>query len=583
MEQNKFLIMNKSENSNTYRIFGLFIFPVCIILMSFFRINRGIDISDSTYSVTNYLFLDRLDSMWYYSTFYANLLGGLLIKLPFGKTLLGINFYSSLFKCALGLLAYYFSIYKVKLNYCISFILSFVSVSLCWCPSTILYNYMTYFLFYLGAFFLYKGLTEKKTGYLVIAGVILGSNVFVRLPNVAECALILCLWTDSFVRKEKFSDGFKKTLWCVLGYIFALLIGFLSIIFTRGISEYFNGIKELFAMTSEAPSYSTFAMIISVIRSYIEALKWCPYVIIAFALAYVITKLSDRINRYIKYILYFFIGLVLLAVLYKTGMFYRNFKTFESLYRLSAWVMMFAVFFDIYIVFSKKYDANDKLLATISVIIIAITPLGSNNSIYSNINNMFWILPVLARFLYKTAKDNTGVEGINCVIAVIAMIFCVNGIIFGFSYNFRDGLTNPLNSKVYNNERLTNVFTTEDNAVRLSELSEVFVNPDLANKKLLLYGNVSGLGFILNREVSISTAWPSLESFSLSKFSKDMNALSLEIDKIEALAPVVIIGTEEQDGIETGATAKQEILKDFLDKYNYKVIYNNDKLLVYSR
>ena len=51
-----------------------------------------------------------------------------------------------------------------------------IAISFCWCPSTILYNYLTYFLFLAGCICLFRGLIWERKGLLIAAGVCLGTE-----------------------------------------------------------------------------------------------------------------------------------------------------------------------------------------------------------------------------------------------------------------------------------------------------------------------------------------------------------------------------------------------------------------------
>ena len=86
-----------------------------------------------------------------------------------------------------------------------------IAIGFCWIPSGILYNYLSYFFFTLGAILLYQGLVEEKDGYLLAAGFSLGFNVFVRIPNLTQMALITGLWFYLWQKKQK-----KAYAGCVL-------------------------------------------------------------------------------------------------------------------------------------------------------------------------------------------------------------------------------------------------------------------------------------------------------------------------------------------------------------------------------
>ena len=110
-----------------------------------------------------------------------------------------------------------------------------------------------------------------------------------------------------------------------------------------------------------------------------------------------------------------------------------------------------------------------------------------------------------------------------------------------------------------------------------------FNEEGLAGRGLLLYGNVSGLGFYTGEIPVISTAWPSLDSFSTDKFAAEMSGLSNRIDSEGMTLPAVIVGQEELEGILSNpVNKKQSILKDYISKYNYTEIYSGEKFTVFA-
>ena len=61
------------------------VLPLLLVLFSLAGINQGADLTDTTYSLGNYLFFNELGGEWIYATFLANVLGHLLMLLTGGK------------------------------------------------------------------------------------------------------------------------------------------------------------------------------------------------------------------------------------------------------------------------------------------------------------------------------------------------------------------------------------------------------------------------------------------------------------------------------------------------------------------
>ena len=82
MEQKIFEKINIVRDKKVYGVITGILFPVVILLFCFAKVNQGVDITDSTYSLTNFLFADQMDVMWYVSTFFANLISDNWLIIP---------------------------------------------------------------------------------------------------------------------------------------------------------------------------------------------------------------------------------------------------------------------------------------------------------------------------------------------------------------------------------------------------------------------------------------------------------------------------------------------------------------------
>ncbi len=158
-------------------LFGI-ICPLFLALYPMRHINWGLDLWDTGYNYSNFQYMgtEHMDNMWLFSTYLATAVGSFLQKLPFAGTLVGMNFYTGLFVSALALTGYWFCIKKLHMPAWIAFLGEVAAVCLCWCPTALLYNYLTYVLFLAGCLFLYQGLSREKNGLLVAAGICLGTN-----------------------------------------------------------------------------------------------------------------------------------------------------------------------------------------------------------------------------------------------------------------------------------------------------------------------------------------------------------------------------------------------------------------------
>ncbi len=581
MEEKIYIGLNKIRDKKPYKIITGILFPAILVFISFFKVNKGLDITDSAYSCTNFLSLDRLDCMWYYSTFYANLIGGILTRLPYGNTLIGLNCYTSLFKLALALFAYFFFYKSVKIKKELSFFGVLVSLCLCWCPVTILYNYLTYFLFFLGTAFLYSGLMQQRKGYFLIAGFLLGSNFFVRLPNVVEAGLIAAVWGYSIFNKESFKECLNKTLHCIYGYLIAFILGAFLIACTRGFKAYFQGIKELFFMTDEAPGYSAPYMLWSIIEQYLQTFSFIEISIFMLLLCLLTFLVLPKRLTWLRYIVATFVTGGFVIFMYKKGLFTFDCTWFGPVYRIGILLFTVGIVWMAVVIIDKRNLISDRLLALMALLSLFITPIGSNNEIYANLNNLFFFLPVMLHLIVRFVNTNEYVRGIRLSVLLLTGVFSLLSIFFFFNYMFRDSVVPELDSYVENNEVCVGVKTAPDNAARLRTLTDFWRENNLSDGTVLLYGSVCGLGFYLNTPIAISTAWPSLGSFVTDKFETEINNLAGRISEKGEAAPSIIIDLGNYNELTgTEPTRKQEILKDFIEEFKYEIVYTNEVLVV---
>lgn len=317
------------------------LFIVILVFYPLRHINWGLDLWDTGYNYSNFQYMgtEHMDSMWLFSTYLSNAVGNLLMKLPSAGNLMGMNFYTGLIVSLLSVTGYFFCTRKLKMPGWIAFLGEMAAVSLCWCPTALLYNYLTY-VFFLGCvILLYQGLTEEKNICLVLAGVCLGANVLVRFSNLPETAMILAVWVyDAAVwyreKKDSVLQGGslwrrertgriimgenrrrgertgraicggslwrrlgQHTFWCFLGYGSALiaLLGYIHMRY--GFGNYVAGIQRLFAMTDTATDYKAGSMVMGMVNTYVENLYWVVRIGVILAAGILLFVLIDFLLR----------------------------------------------------------------------------------------------------------------------------------------------------------------------------------------------------------------------------------------------------------------------------------------------
>ncbi len=556
-----------------------YVFPVILLLYPLIGLNLGLDITDTTYGLSNYEFLGNIDPMWALSTFLSNVTGRLFMNLPFAGSMLGMSVYCSFVISLIALLPYYL-LQKWMPGWMI-FIGEFIAESLCWCPRVIMYNYLTYLFFTLGTLLLLIGIFEwqRQNLFLILAGVCFGMSVMARFPNVVEAAMILVLWFYAFITRGRFWETLKKTLICIGGYIAGLLIPFIGIVGLYGPGAYFEMIGSLFGMTEKASDYTAGGMLSSIIDAYFNTATDMFIMLPCIAAGIIMFMLLPDRYILVKKILYIAGLFIVVKFYFSRGVFTRNYHYYDSVFQAA---MMFVIIALILCIIGSTGVLNgskqEQTLAFAALMIILITPLGSNNYTFPVINNLFIAAPV-ALWLMRRLMQRVGHAQYHfawqAMISMVITVLIIQGIIFHFSFAFMDAVDGSKRDAYCRIPKTAGMKTTSDNAQTLDELYAALKDEGLLQDKVLLFGGVPGLSYILDMEPAIDTVWPDLDSYATSKFDDQLMRLGTSGD-----TPSVIMGKDLAEY--ANIDEKYDILIDYIVNHDYNKVFENDRFIVYS-
>ncbi len=551
------------------------VFPAVLLIYPLLLINQGIDITDTTYSLGYYRFMDEMDLTWVLATYLANVIGAFFMSLPMGDTLLGMNMYTGLLAAAIALIGYYGM--KKWMPAWTAFVGEVIALSLCWCPTTILYNYLTYFFFAAGSLLLCKGLLENKNRYFVSAGVCLGLNVMVRFPNLAEAALIVVVWYAGWQNKDAVAVTVKRTGLCLAGYLAGLGSILLVIILKYGAGAFTGMIAGLFGMTGEASDYTLAGMVWSTASAYLAGLKWMGYMLPCIGAGIVLFRIRKGQYEKLKKFLFCAGILVLLRFYWGRGMFSLRYYNEGCIFQ---WMMLFLILSLVccaagiggFVVEDRK---KGQALGMTALIILLITPLGSNNYTYQNMNNLFFLAPYtlwMCHGIWAKTKDNSIHFPWRAFVLVILVMTLVQGIGFGCNYVFRDGIYGEKrDAMVDNSPALKGMYTTGENAESLTGLIDFCKESGVGSEPVLLWGDAPGLSYILDVPSAIFTTWPEIPS-------NTYDALDLALMELD-WNPDIILHNEPGKGIVEGE--KTDLILDYIAKNHYICIFENSSYKIY--
>ena len=577
------------------------LFPVILILFPLLKVNQGIDLTDTAYSLGNYAFFGENTVLWTLLTFLSNVLGFFFTKLPFGGTMLGMKVYSSLLISAMALLGYRF--FRTKMPAVIAFLAELSAIGMCWCPSVILYNYMTYALLLTAVILLFRGLVRKHPGCLVAAGVVLGLNTLVRFPNNGlEVLLILTLWYYGYLKKKPLAEIAKETGLCIAGYAAGFVTVLAGMMLLYGTGTLGTMIEGIFGMAGSASDYTFGEMLGMITDAYLHGAGWMAYMVLCILPGIPFFAIQKECFPLLRKVVYCICIVFLFIVLGRWGMF--NFKYYQKEAALQ-WGVVFLILslgICVWMLFSRMHDCEWKLIAAMSLIVILITPLGSNNYVWPALNNLFFVAPITFWTIYRFARwgrpylDVTGkvpLFSVKAMTMAMVIAFLIQAVGIGCNYVFLDGEDGHKRDTTVEGSRiLRGMKTNAGNAGTLEELNTFMLenNTEYRNKKVILYGNIPGLSYYLHKAPAVYTSWADLDTNSYERLAEDLNTLNQTMT--EENRPLVIFSEEimaqvldlQENGMTGDGSVWEQKLKailDFLTENEYRKAFENEKYAVF--
>lgn len=574
------------------------IFPIILILYPLLKIRQGIEVSDTTYSLANFQYFASMDGTWIVATYLANVVGSLMMRLPFGGTLTGMYCYTALIQSVTA--AGVYAVLRRKIPAPLVFVGEWIALGLCWCPSTILYNYLTYLLMAAGVLLLYNGILKERQSYYIAAGICLGMNVAVRMPNVVQMAFIVALWYAAVVCGRTLWRTVQDTLWCVLGYAVGFGVPFVTICIRYGVRAYPAMVQTMFAMTEKAADYKPTAMVTGMFGDYVTGLYWMVFAVVCMAGGCLLFTIQRKLFAKKRWavilcrIIYVAVLAVLLRFYWGQGMFHFRYYEYGNgcIYYPAVLLLLAAIIGAVYCLAVKSVGNEQKILAVFVLVQIFVTPLGSNNSLYPIINNLFIVIPFvlwIAHDRYACGKGKVSVDvwGMSFIALVLFMIVQSTG--SHIKFVFQDGIYGEARDATVDVPvKAAGVYTNQDNAAWLEELARYTEDAGLTGREALLYGDVSGLGYLLDMPSVLSTFWADLDSYRMVEFERDMGQITTSPVIIVA-SPIAAYLGEDADGMnwfgvdqeKLDADEKLQIIAEYMRDYSYREVFGNGRYVVY--
>ena len=324
-------------------------------------------------------------------------------------------------------------------------------------------------------------------------------------------------------------------------------------------------------------------MVTSVTDAYSRSFRWIAVILLGMFLGLAMFHVAKGRFETLKKMIYLAGIALMLRFFWGRGMFsFRYYEDFSSMFEWGMVFLYLAVIACIVTIWNRRYTKHEKMMAAIVLVILVITPLGSNNYTYQNLNNLFVAAPFVLFFICKsigmlqeqTAHGKYSGSSFPVIAMLVTLLFMITLQSIGFhgQFVFRDGMGGEKrDTKMTDAGSLNSMYTNRENAAALKGLISYCEEHTLIGQEAVFYGDAPGLSYILHMPFAISTSWPDLDSYPRAYFEEELQNLQTEVFIVKNTEPAT-----------RTAAGKQEYLQQYLADRQYQAVYDNDVYTVYQ-
>ena len=571
MNNKKTVLNNNCKNKYTIIAFFLFIFLYKLVAGI-----QGLNVYDEGFQLVGFnQIINNPESVQYQFLYYFSFLCGGLWNIVFGQfSIYGLRVLSALLETLT-----FFILYKTLKDVIRTrFIFIGIAIIILTSGSTSIFFHdkLTSFFNILAALFLYKSFVSNNAKFILLAGIVIGINVFVRIPNLAVTGLILSL-IPFYLYNRNIKDIRRYFFNAVSGFVIGIGIVLLIMILMR--HTHYMAEAILGQLSGDNDSSHSLARIFMTyvkldyfpLSKYIAAL-YVPPLIILFS-----QKLSFK-NKHFQKVLMCFSILLFCSILY-----IRNY-----------YILLFNAFSTSILCISLFHFRNNRkivYISTLGLLIEYLQPIGGDwgfgNMDMANILLSFTLAFGLSFMLIPSLKCDTIIKKyLNVILVILCSFLFFKGIVRTVLHEKWYG-TFPLWTMTYKtNLDNVNILLDEKRGKQLDDLGAAlkrYVRPD----DYLFSIDECPISYYLSHTKPYLYN-PLVWCYSTNELKKRLSQAEREIKTV----PVVLLENgscvhysyinQKYNLRETykNNNKKNRIYNNFLKKHGYKTVWENDKYMI---
>ena len=418
----------------------------------------------------------------------------------------------------------------------------------------------------IGMIFLLNGFDSHKKNWFYLAGLILGWNTFVRMPNIIFLGLVVVVFI--YYIPEGWKAAISRCMKMVFGGIAAGITGLIFSVIFLGLDKTLADIFWLMGSTGDKESkHNIFDMISQVLIGAMDgARQWIKYGVIIGAvivLCLVIRKLTKKDVTLFGAIL---AGAAALYLGFTRDVQYTSMPTLLSVQNFIAYGgMVFGAFGAVW--FYKK-DRRFAMICLMEALVMIFMTIGTDTG--SIFFRVYMALPaaVIAAVLWRLPLKEFRILAVFVVALTLA-----SGQNCNQNFVYHDGEHGEAMDATIDSPVFEGMYTTASRAEYVNRLIELLAPYE--EKELLTIGAFNIGHNVTDMKTFFDSAWSDLDYLSMEEFNRVLD------EKLSAgNVPVIVIATEEINGA-YWVPEKIEILGELVQTELFTCIHSDGWYSVY--
>lgn len=452
------------------------------------------------------------------------------------------------------------------------------------------HNHLTALIVLLSIYFLQKGIIKRHYLSLLIGGILIGINVFSRLPNITLFILILAIPFSNYLNNKPIASAIKPMLIMTLGLLLGLIIVFIGLFGLEHFEIFKNAVLTIVSLgETKNSTHGLMYLMQTYIYNYkMLAIQFCKLLIVfVFVLGFSnYFKKNTLVNRLI-----FSAGLIILILFFKSGGIY-------IIYALG-FIGVCGV------LVSKNQIVSIRVLAFMALLIMLFLPLGSSGGIYDIGYICVWLaIPLFLYFIsqlnnvsssFKTIQGlflNLSKHSIKYLLLIIVFSYFIAKVYNIFHGAYFDSGSRLEKTYKINNKYAQRIYTTKERADIINNLLASLKNYVKPGDYLLAYDNIPMVHFLTETKPYMYNPWVWIydeNSFEekIMKAEQEINEFPIVVQQKfntigEFSQPIADYMSENKENSFLYNKRRMIIMNKFLKRNDYKIVWSNPYFNIYE-